>query len=55
MNGSVSDIKLADGSGNSFYDTIALRAVRNSSPLPPLPHDFPKSSQRFRIKFRLAD
>lgn len=53
--GEVSDIKVEKPSENPFYDNVALRAVRNASPLPPLPSSFSKSSQRFRIKFRLVD
>jgi TonB family protein len=53
--GDVSNIKLEKGSGNSFYDNVAMRAVRNSSPLPPLPSGFPNAEQRFRIAFRLTE
>jgi len=53
--GHVTDIKLEKSSTDSFYDDIARRAVRNSSPLPPLPPNFPKSKQRFRLEFRLID
>ncbi len=53
--GNVTNIKLEKSSGDSFYDTVALRAVRNASPLPPLPEGFPKSEQRFRIQFRLIE
>ncbi len=54
-NGDVYDIRLEKGSGNSFYDNVAQRAVRNASPLPPLPSGFDKSEQRFRIKFVLLE
>ena len=53
--GDVSDIRIEKPSNNPFYDNVALRAVRNSSPLPPLPSSFPNSVQRFRIKFRLLE
>jgi TolA protein len=53
--GMVSNISLEKTSGNSFYDNVALRAVRNSSPLPPLPANFPSSEQRFRIQFKLQE
>ncbi len=53
--GNVSDIKIEKTSGNSFYDNVALRSVRNSSPLPPLPSGFPNPEQRFRIAFRLTE
>jgi TonB family protein len=55
INGDVSDVKVEQPSGNAFYDNVALRAVRNSSPLPPLPPNFPKATQRFNIQFRLQD
>jgi TonB family protein len=55
MNGDTSNIKLEKSSGNSFYDNVAMRAVRNASPLPPLPPNFPRSSQRFNLQFRLQD
>lgn len=53
--GAVSQIKLEKSSGNSFYDQVALRAVRNSNPLPPLPSNFPTKDQRFRIQFKLQE
>jgi TonB family protein len=53
--GDVSDIKIEKASGNSFYDNVAMRAVRNAAPLPPLPSSFPKDQQRFRIQFRLLE
>lgn len=53
--GDVSNIKLEKSSGNTFYDNVAMRAVRNSAPMPPLPSGFPNSEQRFRIAFRLSD
>ncbi|MCB4756646.1 MAG: cell envelope integrity protein TolA [Elusimicrobia bacterium] len=53
--GDVIDIKLEKSSGDSFYDTVALRAVRNAAPLPPLPAGLTRNEQRFRIQFRLID
>lgn len=53
--GEITSIRLEKSSGDSFYDTVALRAVRNASPLPPLPTGFPQSEQQFRIQFRLVD
>ena len=53
--GSISDIKLEKSSGTPEYDQLALRAVRNANPLPPLPTEFPRGEQRFRIKFRLLE
>jgi protein TonB len=54
-NGDVSNIKIEKASNNPFYDNVALRAVRNSSPLPALPSSFPSDSQRFRIQFKLVE
>jgi TonB family protein len=54
-NGNISQIKLEKGSGNADYDNVALRAVRNASPLPPLPVGFSGSEQRFKIAFRLLE
>lgn len=53
--GEVNNITLEKSSGDGFYDNVALRAVRNSTPLPPLPASFTNSSQRFRINFVLAE
>lgn len=55
MTGDVSDIKLEKSSGDSFYDNVAMRAIRNASPLPPLPPNFPKSTQRFNINFKIQE
>lgn len=53
--GSVTNLTIEKGSGDGFYDSVALRAVRNASPMPPLPAAFPRSEQRIRIQFRLED
>ncbi len=39
--GSVDDAKLETSSGNAYFDRAALRAVKSSSPFPPLPRAFP--------------
>jgi TonB family protein len=36
-NGEIFDIEIEESSGNRAFDLAALRAVRNASPLPPLP------------------
>ena len=38
--GSVSDITLEKRSGNTLFDTAALRATNSASPLPPLPDTY---------------
>lgn len=53
--GDVSDVRVEKPSGNGFYDSVALRAVRNASPLPPLPTTFPADEKRVRIQFRLLE
>ncbi|MFN0118707.1 MAG: energy transducer TonB [Elusimicrobiota bacterium] len=53
--GDIEDIKVEKSSGNANYDSVALRAVRNSSPLPALPSGFQKPEQRFRVQFRLTE
>jgi TonB family protein len=52
--GEVTVVSLEKASDNSFYDSVAMRAVRNASPLPPLPAGA-NSEQRFRIEFKLTD
>ena len=39
-NGSVSDLRIEESSGNSYFDRSALRAIRSSDPFPPLPRAF---------------
>lgn len=36
-NGTVRDVKIEKASGNAAYDRAAFRAIREASPLPPLP------------------
>ncbi|OVE76120.1 hypothetical protein BVX98_06475 [bacterium F11] len=53
--GTVTKIKLEESSGDDVFDDTARRAIRNSSPLPPLPYNFPNPEQKFRLKFKLLD
>jgi TonB family protein len=39
-NGTIRDAEIRVRSGNSTFDRAALRAVIDSSPLPPLPHGY---------------
>jgi TonB family protein len=39
-NGRISDIKVAEASGNFLFDQSARRAVEASSPMPPLPEEY---------------
>lgn len=51
--GSVSDVRLAQPSGNPAVDNSALRAVYNSNPLPALPAGFAASSAPAEFTFDL--
>ena len=53
--GDVTNVKIETPSSNGFYDSVALRAVRNATPLPPLPSTFPADEKRVRIQFRLLE
>jgi len=50
--GSVSDIRLVDGSGNQAFDDAALRAVNQAAPLPPLPASFNSESLGVNLRVR---
>lgn len=43
-NGEIRDIDVRETSGSRAFDLAAIRAVRNASPLPPLPASYRKSS-----------
>jgi protein TonB len=53
--GKVIDLDIAQGSGNSYYDAAALRAVQAASPLPPFPSDIRKFSFDVRYNFVLGE
>ena len=38
-------------SGNAYYDQVALRAINDASPFPPLPADFKKDVLRIGLQF----
>jgi len=38
-------------SGNAYYDQVALRAINDASPFPPLPDDFRKAVLRVGLQF----
>ncbi|MFQ5830622.1 MAG: energy transducer TonB [Candidatus Methylomirabilia bacterium] len=52
-NGSIAAPKIRKSSGDTFYDRSALRAIRDASPFPPLPEEWPKSSLRVLFRFDL--
>lgn len=39
-NGEIADVEIRESSGSRAFDLAALRAVRNASPLPPLPASY---------------
>jgi len=53
--GVVKQVKFEKESENSSYNQAAERAIKNSSPFPPLPEDYPKSSAEFVVDLLPAD
>jgi protein TonB len=53
--GRLSDVKLTESSGVPFFDESALRAIRVSSPLPPLPAGFEGSHLGVHFGFQYTD
>jgi TonB family protein len=51
--GQVRDVELEASSGNSGLDASALRAIRQSTPLPPFPNLLTDSSLNLRYRFVL--
>ncbi len=49
--GDVSNARVADSSGDSYFDQTALRAVTLSTPFPPLPKGFKGNSLRVHYRF----
>ncbi len=47
--GRVADVDLVEPSGNFYFDQAALRAIRASSPFPPLPEEFFQESIVFFV------
>jgi TonB family protein len=49
--GRLNMVAIDRGSGNAYYDQVALRAINDASPFPPLPDDFKKSVLRIGLQF----
>jgi len=49
--GAITDIQILNGSGIPPYDFAAKKAIELSSPLNPLPGDFPKNTERVTCMF----
>ena len=53
-NGRISDPEILTSSGNQTMDLSAIRAIRNSSPFPPLPRDYEDEYLIVRLIFEHA-
>ena len=51
--GSIAPPRIEQGSGSSFYDRAALRAITEASPFPPLPAEWANPSLRVLFNFDL--
>lgn len=49
--GEVHDAVIAQSSGNTMLDRIALRSVRLAAPMPAPPRDFADDALRFSLPF----
>jgi len=49
--GKLNVVAIDRSSGNAYYDQVALRAINDASPFPPLPDDFKKSVLRIGLQF----
>ena len=49
--GKLNVVAIERSSGNAYYDQVALRAINDASPFPPLPEDFKKSVLRIGLQF----
>jgi len=44
-------VAIDKGSGNAYYDQVALRAINDAGPFPPLPEEFKKPMLRIGLQF----
>ena len=49
--GKLTQVVIDKSSGNAYYDQVALRAINDASPFPPLPDDFKKPVLRIGLQF----
>lgn len=52
--GNVTEIRLEQSSGSAVYDQLAVRAIKNAAPLPPLPDFFPQPELGVHFDFEQA-
>ena len=53
--GQIEDIQFEKKSGNTYFDSSAMRAVRKASPYPPLPEWIRDDSVELGIRFRSSE
>lgn len=51
-NGHITNIRIAESSGDYLFDQACIRAITLANPLPPLPFDYPKQSLSPGIGFK---
>ena len=51
--GSVSNVRITQRSGNAALDYSAQRAIMDAAPFPPLPAGFPKNDPEIEFLFEL--
>jgi protein TonB len=49
--GQLRNVRVSKSSGNAAYDQVAMRAIRDANPFPPLPADYPKSVLTVGLQF----
>jgi periplasmic protein TonB len=49
--GKLNVVVIDKSSGNAYYDQVALRAINDAGPFPPLPEDFKKPMLRIGLQF----
>lgn len=52
--GRLADYKIQNASGNRTLDNLAISAVKNADPLPPLPSDYPEDFLRVILDFNYS-
>lgn len=53
--GEILEYRIESGSGNAYYDQSAIRAIRKSSPLPPLPEELGNEPLEIGVNFRYPE
>jgi TonB family protein len=53
--GRIADVRIEQGSGNSYFDRSAMRAIRSAAPFPPLPKAFTNDYLSIHFTFLQKD